>query len=169
MGDLGHLHFCLILTKYSETDAVAYGGPRRFLHMGDLGHLHFCLILTKYSETDARPRSPICKNLLGPPYAKTSWVPHMQPRRFQSLRGERREARGERREARGERREARGERREVRGERREASPRSPICKTHVGFRVFVSKSVKFRLSVPGTPIWYPGPPYATASVSESER
>ena len=78
---------------------------------------------------------------LGPPYATAS-----------VSESERREARGERREARGER----GERRE----RREASPRSPICKTHVGFRVFLSKSVKFRLSVPGTPIWYLGPPYA---------
>ena len=36
----------MTLTKYSETDAVAYGGPRRFLHMGDLG-LELFLILTK--------------------------------------------------------------------------------------------------------------------------
>jgi hypothetical protein len=84
---------------------------------------------------------------LGPPYG--TWVPHMQPRRFQSLRGERREARGERREARGERREARGE---------SQVPHMQNSRRFQSF--FSSKSVKFRLSVPGSPIWYLGPPYA---------
>ena len=43
----------MTLTKYSETDAVAYGGPRRFLHMGDLGLELFSDSDQKYSETDA--------------------------------------------------------------------------------------------------------------------
>ena len=60
----------------SETDAVAYGGPRRFLHMGDLGRASVSEYLVRIKKNASVP---------GPPYAKTSWDPHMQPRRFHGL------------------------------------------------------------------------------------